>query len=92
MHSIDMPNPSPRSIFSVERNFGPHDAAIKELRARALQLMDKVARGAKRGAPAAHARFLDEARALQRAAAWLATLESPSMRRKMEAERTAMAA
>lgn len=87
-----MPPPPPRSIFSIERNFGQHDAAIKELRARALHLMDKVARGTKRGAPAAHARFLEEARALQRAAAWLANLECPSMRRKMQAARTAMAA
>lgn len=69
---------SPRSIFSEERHFGVHDAAVKALRARALELMSKVARSQRVGNPSAEARYLAEARMLQTAASWLATAGAKS--------------
>lgn len=63
---------SQQSIFSEGRHFGVHDAAVKALRARALELMSKVARSQRVGNPTAEARYLKEVRMLQTAAAWLA--------------------
>lgn len=70
--------PTIRSIFSVQRHFGQHDEAIKVLRARALELMDKVASANKRASPSTMSRYLEEARTLQRAAAFLSSRARPS--------------
>lgn len=83
---------TPRSIFSVQRHFGQHDSAIKALRMRALELMDKVAMAKKHASPSTQSRYLEEAQSLQRAAAYLASLESPSKRRQANAPEAILAA
>lgn len=82
----------PRSIFSEKRHFGEHDAAIKALRLRALELIQKVAKAKKNASPSTQARHLEEIKSLQRAAAWLASLKCPSVSRKVEALKMALAA
>lgn len=86
-----IPLPS-RSIFSEERHFGEHDAAVKVLRLRALELMQKVANAKKHASPTTQERYLQEARTLQRAAAFLASLESPTGRRKARTLKMALSA
>jgi len=82
----------PRSIFSEKRHFGEHDAAIKALRLRAYEIMQKVAKAKKNASPSTQARQLDEIKALQRAAAWLASLNCPSVSRKVETRKMALSA
>lgn len=82
----------PQSIFSENRNFGEHDAAIKALRQRAFELMHKVSKAKRHVSPSAQARRLDEIKTLQRAAAYLASLKSPSVSRNVDARKIAMAA
>ncbi len=82
----------PRSIFSEKRNFGEHDAAIKALRQRAFEIMQKVAMAKKNASPATQVRQLAEVKALQGAASYLASLKCPSVQRKLEARKMAMAA
>lgn len=87
-----MPASTERSIFSEKRHFGQHDAAIKALRARALELMSKVVRAQGVSNPTAEARYLAEAKMLQTAAAWLSSLEYPSVRRRTKSLKSASAA
>lgn len=82
----------PRSIFSEQRNFGEHDAAIKALRQRAFEIMQKVAMAKKNASPSTQARHLAEVKALQSAASFLASLKCPSVQRKVEARKMALAA
>ena len=83
---------SSQSIFSEKRSYVEHDAAIKALRLRAAELIQKVATAHKRASPATQSRRLAVVRALQSAAAYLASLNCPSVSCNVEARKMAMAA